>query len=40
MLNEMQIPFVYTMESSLGFFHDYSIRKDVAYSRKKWEEIG
>lgn len=37
MLNEMQIPLVYTIETSLGFYHDYSLHKDMAFDLKKWE---
>jgi hypothetical protein len=34
------VPFVYTLESSLGFYHDYTLHKDVPFTEKKWEEIG
>jgi hypothetical protein len=40
MLNECLIPFVYTVESSLGFYHDYNLHKDMVFTRKKWEELG
>ncbi len=36
----MLIPIVFTVESSLGFYHDYSLHKNLAFTRKKWEEIG
>lgn len=36
----MMIPFVYTIESSLGFYYDYIAHKTEAFSREKWEELG
>ena len=33
MLNEMLIPFVYTIESSLGFYYDYVAHKTEPFSR-------
>lgn len=40
MLSELQLSFVYTVECSLGFYHDYTQHKDVPFTRKKWEEFG
>ena len=40
MLNEMMIPNVFTIEASLGFYHDYALHRDMAFERKKWEELG
>ena len=34
------IPFVYTIESSLGFYYDYVTHKTEVFSREKWEELG
>lgn len=40
MLNEIGVPFVYTVECSLGFYHDYFLHRDAVFTRKKWEELG
>lgn len=40
MLNELYVPFVYTIETSLGFYHDYVEHKDIPFSLSKWEENG
>lgn len=37
MLNELFIPFVYTVETSLGFYHDYNLHKDMFFTMKKWQ---
>ena len=36
----MMIPVVFTVESSLGFYHDYAEHKTEAFTKKKWEELG
>jgi len=36
MLNDMEIPFFYTVETSLGFYRDYNIKKDVTFSQNMW----
>jgi cytosolic carboxypeptidase protein 2/3 len=40
MLSEMLIPQVFTVESSLGFYHDFAQHKSVPFTKKKWVEIG
>ena len=40
MLNDLLVPIFFTVESSLGYYHDYNLKKNVPFSKKKWEEIG
>ena len=40
MLNELAVPYVFTVETSLGFYHDYNIHKDMIFRKEKWEELG
>ena len=40
MLNELNVPIFFTVETSLGFYVDTVLHKVVTFSRKKWEEIG
>lgn len=40
MLNDLQIPIFFTVETSLGFYHDYTSHKDQVFTKKKWEELG
>lgn len=36
MLNQFQIPLVYTVESSIGVYHDFTNHKDMIFNRKTW----
>lgn len=40
MLYDLQVPIFFTVETSLGFYHDYSSHKDQVFTKKKWEELG
>ena len=40
MLSQMLVPLVYTVQASLGFYHDYNLHRDVPFTVKKWLEIG
>lgn len=40
MLNEFNVPFFYTVETSVGFLHDYSKREDLSLSKSSLIRIG
>lgn len=40
MLNQMMIPLVYTIQTSLGFYFDPVVHKTIAFDRTQWEVIG
>ena len=40
MLNEIGIPLVYTIETSVGMYYDYESHKDLCFTQAKWEEAG
>ena len=37
MLNEMMIPLVYTVETSLGFYFDYVQHRNAVFTKEKYE---
>ena len=40
MISEYDIPFVYTVETSLGIYRDYLNQKDCFFNGKKWQQTG
>ena len=40
MISDFDIPFVYTIEASTGFYRDYAAQKDCAFSDKIWKKTG
>ncbi len=40
MLYEFKIPFFYTVETSIGFYHDYLKREDVPFNKNSLSKIG
>jgi len=40
MLNELNLPIVFTVETSLGFYYDANVGKVLIFDRKKWESLG
>ncbi len=39
-MRKLNIPLAYTIEASNGFYFDYEILRDVAYTDVKWRQMG